>query len=641
MNHKKHKPENYFIMFFTSILLLSISIVSSIGVLQNRSFYFDGYIYNKYISSALSEYCAGVYRFVTSAMTKEEAELFKSQNDGIYYYITNNNTKETFTNIPGGTNYLDFSSQNNIISLQFTNNLDPVLFESNKVKAVTNQEQSLSDTNHIGFSGYVFIDKNTGVLSVSFRFMLENGFNLQKILFLESGILVASLLFGIALLFISFKKAMKHIIRQTDFIPIDVKLGLTVTALTLWIFLYGTYSSAIVSFSMLIHRLILYGVFVSLTFIILSFLIMLVLKIRQYAANKLRFYQEWENRLTKNIPSWIIGLVLQLGWYYFFLITIVSPGSMVYDYMWVIKKRWFTIILHNVLILLLFILIHQIQQSKAVYAKEVLNTVQEIASGNLDINAPVVGNNFYAQMANHMNTIKAGHIHALNEQKKSERLKYELVTNISHDLRTPLTSILNYIGLVKKKGVSGDAEKYIDHAEINAKRLNILIEDLFELSKMESGNMQLEISNADLVLMIKQVSYEYGEKMKQNGLELILESTSKRIMWQCDSLKIWRVFDNLINNAVKYSLSGTRIYVSIEEQSGQLAISVKNIASHRIDFEPDELFLRFKRGDDARNSDGSGLGLAIAKSIVVLHNGKIAIETEGDMFKVIIQLSGT
>ena len=127
-------------------------------------------------------------------------------------------------------------------------------------------------------------------------------------------------------------------------------------------------------------------------------------------------------------------------------------------------------------------------------------------------------------------------------RKKSERLKYELVTNISHDLRTPLTSIINYIGLVKKQGLSGEADKYIDHADMNAKRLNILIEDLFELSKMESGNIQLDRTNVDLVLMIKQIGHEYGEKMRQNGLELLLESTSRQIQQQCDGLKIWEGF---------------------------------------------------------------------------------------------------
>lgn len=642
MEYKEDRPKKYVIILFASILLFSISVVSSIGVFKNRSFFFDGYIYNNYIQASLNKYCADVYRLVTGAMDREEAGLFKSQNDGVYYFITNDNTKETFTNIPDGKNYFDFSSQNNIVSLQYINIQAQAVHESNKVRVTVNQEgQQPASTTYTGLSGYVFIDKNTaGLFSNPFQIDIKNGFNLQRILFIESSILIISLLIGIVLLLISLKKAIRHLVMKTDFIPIDVKMGMIVAALALYVYLYGTYSYTIGSFSALTHRVILYNVFVLLTFIILSIFTVLVLKTKQYAEDRLKFYQEWESRLTKKIPSWIIGLVLQSGWY-FFILTAVSPGYTVYDHIVVIKNRWAVIVIHNILIFIAFILVGRIQKGKAVYRDEVLSYVQEISNGNLDLNVPVAGNDFYSQIANNINTIKAGYIHALNEQKKSERLKYELVTNISHDLRTPLTSVINYIGLVKKKAPAGDVEKFIEHADMNAKRLNILIEDLFELSKIESGNIQLDISNVDLVLMFKQIGHEYSEKIKQNGLELVLESTSKQIMWHCDGPKIWRVFDNLVNNAVKYSLLGTRIYINIAEQPEKLAVSIKNIASHRMDFEPEELFLRFKRGDEARGSDGSGLGLAIAKSIVELHGGKIAIETEGDMFKVIIQLSRT
>ncbi len=639
MKNEKQKPIFCIIIFLTSFLLISISIVSSIGAWKNRSFYFSEYIYSTYSSSELNYYCADVYRFITKDMTEREAESFESQNNGIYYYIVNDKTKEVFTNLPGGRNYIEFSSRNNIVTLQYVNKQDSFLIRSDDEKIIVSQEQPLVNTPYTGFSGYVFIDENAGdLLTGSFRNVIKNGFNLQRILFLELHVLVISLLLGIVLLLTSYKKAIGNLVRTTDFIPIDIKLVMPIIAIALWIFLYGTYSYTIGFYSALVRRVILYVIFVLLTFMILSFSVLLILKVKQYATDRIRFNQEWETRLTKNIPPWIICLAAQLTWYFFILGT-VSPAGTIYDYLAIIKSRWIMIIVHNIVIITLIILIHQIQKGKKIYVKEVLKTAQEIASGNLSEDILVVGNGSYAQIAGHINTIKAAYIHALNEQKKSDRQKYELITNISHDLRTPLTSILNYIGLVKEKGVSGDMQKYIDHAHINAKRLNILIEDLFELSKIESGNMPLEVSNTDLVLMLKQIGHEYGEKLKQNNLELILENSSPQVMYQCDSLKIWRVLDNLINNAVKYSMKGTRIYVSVAQGEEQLLISVKNIVSNKIDFEPDELFLRFKRGDDARNSDGSGLGLAIAKSIVTLHNGIISIEIEGDMFKVFIQLN--
>ncbi len=629
MDFKNHKHKYTVIVFLTSILLISISTVSSIGVCKNRSFYFDGYIYN----SCLSYYCNDLYRYITNNMTHKEAELFNTQNDGVYYYITDGNTKEVFTNIPKGKNYNDFFTQKNIVSLKYTNEQNSFLIASYDEKVIVTHERQQENSTY-SFSGYVFIDNNIGeFLPGSFRTQIKDGFKLQRILIIESCILITSFILGIMLFLLTLKKAVKSIVIKSGFIPIDVKLGVDITALSLWILLYGTYSYTIEIFSAIIRRVSLYGVFVFLTFIIFSFSLILILNTREYLANEGRLYEDWQNRLTKNIPSWIIGLVLQVSWYFFILIA-VSPASTIYDLIALLRKRWIVVIVHNVIILLVFLLIRQIQKSKEKYINEVLSSVQKISNGDLNLNVPVKGNDFLSKIANQINIIKVGHIHALNEYKKSERLKYELVTNISHDLRSPLTSILNYIELVKKKGINADVEKYIDHASENAKRLNILIEDLFELSKMESGNIQLDISNVNIVLMIKQICNEYDEKMKQNGLELILVSASKQIMWQCDRIKIWRVFDNLINNAVKYSLRGSRIYIYIEEQSEQLEISVKNIVRQRIDFEPDELFLRFKRGDSARSSEGSGLGLAIVKSIVARHNGKIGIEIDGDLFKI-------
>ena len=286
------------------------------------------------------------------------------------------------------------------------------------VSVTSNQEQPAENTTYISFSGYVFIDKDVaGVLANSFRIDIENGFNLQKILFLESGILVAALLLGIVLFLVSAKKAIGLVNGETDFIPIDIKLGIMMTSLALWIFLYGTYLSTIASYFKLFRRVIWYVVFVLLTFILLSFFIMLILKTKQYRADRFRFFREWENRLTKKIPSWIIGFVLQFCWY-FFILTAISPASTVYAHLVVIKNKWALIIVHNVLIFLVFVLISKIQKGKEVYREEVLSKAQEIANGNLDQNVPVAGNDFYAQMAKHINTIKAGYIQALHEQKK-------------------------------------------------------------------------------------------------------------------------------------------------------------------------------------------------------------------------------
>lgn len=630
----------YRVIFFISILLISISMVSSIGIWKNRRFFFEGYIYSSYLNTAVSEYCSEVYRFTTRDMSEAEEGAFQVRNKGTYYYITNDNTKETFTNLPEDINYIEFSSQPNIISFEYSD------YQRTSLKGIGDLRMSLValdsriiNSEHTDFSGFIFIDKNDKSTSGLFGYVIETGFKQQKILYLEIKIAVICLLLGVVLYLAVYKKVIGNLNEGINVIPIDVRLGAPILAFILLIFLFSTYLYTIGLFSALLRRIILYFTFVILTFIMLTGSILLIIKADEYKKDNMKFSQEWEIRLTKNIPAWIIGLILQFVWY-FFVLSFFGPGSTIYDYILMIKTKWPIVIVHNLIILIFFILIRQIIISKRIYTREVINITQKIAKGDLEQSVPVIGNDSYGKIAHSINEIKESYVHALEEQKKSERLKYELVTNISHDLRTPLTSIINYIELVKKKGVSNEIEKYIFNADTNAKRLNILIEDLFELSRIESGNIQLDISQVDIVLMIKQIGYEYTEKMNEGKLELVVEATSKQILWSCDSLKMWRVFDNIISNAVKYSLPNTRIYAAITEdiEDRQLIISIKNIASYKMDFETDELFLRFKRADSSRSSEGSGLGLAIAKSIIELHHGSINIETEGDMFKVIIEL---
>ncbi len=637
---KNKKNRIYRIIFFISILLISISIVSSIGIWKNRRFFFEGYIYNSYLNPAVSEYCSEVYRFINGDMSEAEEGAFQVQNKGTYYYIMNDNTKETFTNLPEDINYIEFSSRPNIISFEYSNYRKILLKDMEDLRlSIVASKYTNVNSEHTNFSGFIFIDKDDKSTSGLFSYITETGFKQQKILYLEIKIAVVSLLLGAVLYLAVYKKVIGNLNEGINAIPIDVRLGAPILAFILLVFLFSTYLYTIGLFSALLRRIILYFTFVILTFVMLTGSILLIIKADEYKKDNMKFSQEWENRLTKNIPAWIIGLILQLVWY-FFVLSFFGPGSTIYDYISMIKTKWPIVVVHNLIILIFFILIRQIIINKRIYTREVINITQKIAKGDLEQNIPVIGNHSYGKIAHSINEIKESYIHALEEQKKSERLKYELVTNISHDLRTPLTSIINYIELVKKKGVSNEIEKYILNADTNAKLLNILIEDLFELSRIESGNIQLDISQVDIVLMIKQIGYEYTEKMKEGKLELVVESTSKQILWSCDSLKMWRVFDNIISNAVKYSLPNTRIYVAVIEniEDRQLIISIKNIASYKMDFETDELFLRFKRADSSRSSEGSGLGLAIAKSIIELHRGSISIETEGDMFKVIIEL---
>ncbi len=238
-----------------------------------------------------------------------------------------------------------------------------------------------------------------------------------------------------------------------------------------------------------------------------------------------------------------------------------------------------------------------------------------------------------------MNRMRQGMDYSHKAQLKSERLKTELITNVSHDLRTPLTSIMTYSELLKKEDISEEErKKYIDIVEQKSKRLKVLIDDLFEVSKMASGNIELVIERVDIVQLMNQALGEYDEKIKESSLAFKVSSSSPHIYAMVDGRKMWRVFDNIISNILKYSLENTRVYISTKETDNNIIISFKNISKYELEENIVELLERFKRGDKSRNTEGSGLGLAIAQSIVDNHGGKLDIELDGDLFKTIVTL---
>jgi len=236
-----------------------------------------------------------------------------------------------------------------------------------------------------------------------------------------------------------------------------------------------------------------------------------------------------------------------------------------------------------------------------------------------------------------INNMNVGYRAALEEQMKSERLKSELITNVSHDLKTPLTSIINYVNLLKQKELSPEeARSYVEVLDRKSTRLKTLIEDLFEASKVASGAVELDIRQIDVSALLNQTLAELGDTIDDVAPFIRVKIAQPHIFAFLDGNKTQRVFENLIGNARKYSLPGTRIYISLEEKEDRIAFRIQNTSSYEIDFAAEEFFERFKRADESRHSEGSGLGLAIAKSIVDLQGGRIRIDIQGDQFNVFI-----
>jgi len=264
---------------------------------------------------------------------------------------------------------------------------------------------------------------------------------------------------------------------------------------------------------------------------------------------------------------------------------------------------------------------------------------EQMAKGQFTDDVTIRGKSIFAEHAKHLNTLREGVNLSQSAQAKSERLKTELITNVSHDLRTPLTSIITYTDLLKNPDITEeDRISYVAILDRKSQRLKTLIEDLFEVSKMASGNLQLNKQKVDLNQLMQQAIAEHEEDIQKVGLDFRVTKPSSILEAYVDGQKWWRVLDNLIVNAIKYTLPGTRVYVTLKESDGYAQFIVKNVTKYELGENVEELFERFKRADTSRHTDGSGLGLAIAQSIVDLHGGTMKIEVDGDLFKVTVSI---
>lgn len=241
------------------------------------------------------------------------------------------------------------------------------------------------------------------------------------------------------------------------------------------------------------------------------------------------------------------------------------------------------------------------------------------------------------QHGENLNNIREGIHQAVAEQMKSERFKTELITNVSHDIKTPLTSIINYVDLLEKEDIDNPTvQEYLEVLSRQSTRLKKLIEDLMEASKASTGNLAVAWENCDAQVMLTQTIGEFEEKLKANQIELLVQGSKEPVMLSADPRHLWRIFENLMNNICKYALPATRAYVNIEKQGNQGKIIFRNISKYALNIGSEELMERFVRGDSSRNTEGSGLGLSIAKSLTELMNGTFELVVDGDLFKVIV-----
>lgn len=304
----------------------------------------------------------------------------------------------------------------------------------------------------------------------------------------------------------------------------------------------------------------------------------------------------------------------------------------------VIACFWsFGIVLSVLYSVLLFFYIRKKLKKVQMDYQVLLKEVHRLADGRFDEELTQDVGIFNA-LGDELKNVRIGFEKAVSEEIKSQNMKTELISNVSHDLKTPLTGIKNYAELLGQDNVSGqDKQVYLENLQHYIDRLNNLIEDLFEVSKVNSGNIELNPVELNVVALIQQAQAETEDLLKQKNLTVILDAPENGIVQALDGDKTYRIFENLFTNIAKYALPGTRVYVSATAQPDYTEIAFKNISEAQMNFTPEEIVERFVRGDKSRHESGSGIGLAIVKSFTEVQNGTFSIEIDGDLFKAVVR----
>lgn len=312
--------------------------------------------------------------------------------------------------------------------------------------------------------------------------------------------------------------------------------------------------------------------------------------------------------------------------------SFVIANWLIFDYSFKHSFLSFVMLLALYAVSFIFIL------KKCISYENIFKAIEKMYNGNNDIN---MNENEYKgkekKVVHQLNDIAGGLENAINEKMKSERLKTELITNVSHDIKTPLTSIINYVDLLKEEDIKNEkVQEYIEILDNKSQRLKKLTDDLVEASKASSGNIKLDMEKLEVNELIKQVSAEFDDKYKANSLEEIITYTNEPAFIKADSRYMYRVLENMYSNVSKYAMKNTRVYTDILKEKGKVIIQIKNISSQKLNISVDELMQRFVRGDSSRNTEGSGLGLSIANSLTNLQGGEFNIYLDGDLFKITI-----
>ncbi|MDN4527562.1 sensor histidine kinase [Fictibacillus fluitans] len=580
---------------------------------------------------------------------QEVKRQFRQWNSSFDYYLQNNNSAEVFTNLTSGnkqdalqkmnnSSMLYIQEYNSTKDLSISDYMPPGDYTGEGPNYENTVAEVLSDENPvlIGKIGVPkALPKNSMIYEQYHMFKIN-----QLFFYIYSALGVLGLVISI---WLARKYRMLSVIGELplrDFykkVPIDLKGA----ALLLFIVILLVSIGNIFTFSMygnysVMMKNTLFDIL--FTTIIAGLILVQAVWLRSGIKENGLTSEDWKHTLVYRLWMDVLKAFHSLGFAFQIIVLLVIVFASGFGVGFIMYNNQL-LSLYLILFIVVTVPALLLLLRKVSYFNRIVIHSSDLAAGKMEPDLVAKGHSPLAGLARNINTLKHGVKALQKSEAKSERLKTELITNVSHDLRTPLTSIISYTELLKTPNLDEDSQKaYVEIIDRKSKRLKVLIDDLFEASKMASGNIELVRTKADIVQMLQQALAENDEAIEKSNLQFRLAFSEQPILADVDGQKMWRVFDNLIGNALKYSLDHTRVYIGIEQMKDEVIITFKNITKYELGGNTDELFERFKRGDASRHTDGSGLGLAIAKSIVDLHEGRMDVEVDGDLFKVIIRL---
>ena len=561
-------------------------------------------------------------------------EIYASENQdtgNLKYYIVNTETNEVCTNAAwSGINEAWETVKNANFAIHYIKTPQDTQFMKSKNSGTQWLQHTLRNSSFYGNQEVVVIAIASGYPAVDWFQEYHNNYQQYQRLFLPLLVaMVVGLLIGISCFVIATIQTGRNqkgglvLLNAFDRIPTEVCLALQVIVISLLLNMTVSVGRTILLNSSWLTEIVYQS-----SLLIGGVVVFMVLHLS--IARRVKAKTLWQNSICKGIVGMGRRVYQARNTSRKVLILLVFFLALHIFLIWVLQGLGVLMLLVLDVLVLLYLL-------KDVAGRQTVKTgLANIAAGDLDYKidlSDLMGNNL--EMAEAVNQVAEGLQLAVEKSMKDERMRSELITNVSHDIKTPLTSIINYVELLKREEIDDEKIKgYIKVLESKAQRLKQLTEDLVEASKISTGNIELQLGRIYMQEMIKQACGEFDNKFEKRSLEVVLTMAVEPIIIWADGRRMWRILENIFSNIAKYALAGTRVYIDLRMVKDRAVLMFKNISEEPLNISADELTERFVRGDASRTTEGSGLGLSIAKSLTEMQNGEFEIYLDGDLFKV-------